>query len=56
MSRNYRNGCVKLGDTKMYYAAFGSGEKNLIVLPGLSDGLSTVKGKHFCWLVLTKAL
>ena len=47
MSNNCRNGCVKLGDTEMYYAAFGSGEKKLIVLPGLSDGLATVKGKAF---------
>ena len=29
----------------MYYAVFGSGKRNLIVLPGLSDGLATVKGK-----------
>ena len=43
MSNNCRNGCVKLGDTEMYYVAFGSGEKTLIVLPGLSDGLATVK-------------
>ena len=45
MSKNCRNGCVKVGDTEMYFAAFGSGEKKLIVLPGLSDGLATVKGK-----------
>ena len=31
----------------MYYASFGSGPKNLVVLPGLSDGLATVKGKAF---------
>lgn len=39
------NGCVKIGDTDMYYACFGKGGKNLVVLPGLSDGLATVKGK-----------
>jgi pimeloyl-ACP methyl ester carboxylesterase len=44
-----KNGCVALGDTGMYYAAFGKGDKQLIVLPGLSDGLSTVKGK--AWLL-----
>ena len=29
----------------MYYVSFGNGPKNLVVLPGLSDGLATVKGK-----------
>ncbi len=29
----------------MYYVSFGSGPKDLVVLPGLSDGLATVKGK-----------
>ena len=40
-----KNGCVKVGNTDMYYVAFGEGEKKLVVLPGLSDGLWTVKGK-----------
>ncbi len=40
-----KNGRVAVGDTEMYYAAFGSGSKKLVVLPGLSDGLATVKGK-----------
>ena len=42
---NKVNGSVKIGDTEMYYVAFGSGSKKLVVLPGLSDGLATVKGK-----------
>lgn len=42
---NAKNGCVKLGNTEMHYASFGQGSKVLIVLPGLSDGLTTVKGK-----------
>lgn len=29
----------------MYYVSFGTGERKLVVLPGLSDGLATVKGK-----------
>jgi pimeloyl-ACP methyl ester carboxylesterase len=41
----YKNGCVPVGDTDMYYVAFGKGKKKLVVLPGLSDGLATVKGK-----------
>jgi pimeloyl-ACP methyl ester carboxylesterase len=44
-----KNGSVAIGDTEMYYAAFGSGERKLVVLPGLSDGLATVKGK--AWIL-----
>ena len=44
-----KNGRVELNCTDMYYAAFGHGEKNLVVLPGLSDGLATVKGK--AWIL-----
>ena len=40
-----KNGKVSIGDTEMYYVSFGNGKKNLTVLPGLSDGLATVKGK-----------
>ena len=43
--KNIVNGCVKIGDTDMYYVSFGTGEKKVVVLPGLSDGLATVKGK-----------
>ncbi|MCR4941011.1 MAG: alpha/beta hydrolase [Treponemataceae bacterium] len=41
------NGHVQLEDTEMYYVAFGQGQKKLVILPGLSDGLTTVKGKAF---------
>jgi hypothetical protein len=44
-----KNGCVAVGDTDMYYVAFGEGRKTLVVLPGLSDGLWTVNGK--AWLL-----
>ena len=40
-----KNGVAKIDDTDMYYVSFGRGEKKLVVLPGLSDGLATVKGK-----------
>lgn len=36
----------------MNYVSFGSGEKTLIMLPGLSDGLSTVNGKAFILAVI----
>lgn len=42
---NAHNGSIPIGDTKMAYASFGYGGKRLVLLPGLSDGLSTVKGK-----------
>lgn len=42
---NAKNGEVKLGDMEMSYVSFGKGEKAFILLPGLSDGLATVKGK-----------
>ncbi|MBR2521837.1 MAG: alpha/beta hydrolase [Coriobacteriales bacterium] len=40
-----KSDCVKLGNTNMQFVAFGKGSKKLVVLPGLSDGLATVKGK-----------
>ena len=40
-----KNGRVEIDHTKMYYVSFGKGKKTLVALPGLSDGLATVKGK-----------
>lgn len=45
MARKIKNGEVALDDTRMSYVAFGSGKKNLILFPGISDGLTTVRGK-----------
>ena len=45
MCWNTKNGVVPIGYTGMNYVSFGSGNKALIILPGLSDGLTTVKGK-----------
>ena len=39
-----KNGCLKIDDTDMYYISFGSGDKTLVMIPGLGDGLTTVKG------------
>lgn len=38
------NGTVRLSDDTMHYIRFGRGENILIMLPGLGDGLTTVKG------------
>lgn len=37
-------GCVGIGDTDLDYVSFGTGKKVLVMLPGLGDGLTTVKG------------
>ncbi len=42
---NVKNGRVESNGSEIDYVSFGSGEKRLVILPGLSDGLATVKGK-----------
>lgn len=42
---NAKNGSVRLGNTEMDYISFGKGRDILVMLPGLGDGLATVKGK-----------
>ncbi|MBR1813811.1 MAG: alpha/beta hydrolase [Lachnospiraceae bacterium] len=44
-----KNGSVRIGRTDMFYVSFGSGPRNMVILPGLSDGLATVKGK--AWIL-----
>lgn len=44
MFNHAKNGVVKIGDTEMDYISFGVGLKNLVMIPGLSDALKTVKG------------
>ena len=39
-----KNGTLPIGDTTMDYIRFGTGKRILIMLPGLGDGLRTVKG------------
>ncbi len=47
-----QNGVVRLDDDTMDYISFGSGRQTLILLPGLGDGLRTVKGMAlpFAWM------
>ena len=42
---NAKDGSARFDGAEMDYVRFGGGEKHLILLPGLSDGLATVKGK-----------
>ena len=44
MFYNVHNGSIEIDDTEMDYIAFGTGEKNLVMIPGLGDGLRTAKG------------
>ena len=44
MLYNAKNGTLKIGDTTMDYIRFGSGERILVMLPGLGDGLRSMKG------------
>lgn len=39
-----KEGKVKVGSTGMDYVTFGKGQKPFIIIPGLGDGLKTVKG------------
>jgi len=39
-----KNGRLRIGEADMDYVRFGAGEKVFIMLPGLGDGLQTVKG------------
>lgn len=45
MLLNAKNGTITIGDAKMDYISFGKGSNVLIMIPGLGDGLTTVKGK-----------
>ena len=44
MLYNTKNGVVSLAKGTMDYIRFGKGTRILIMLPGLGDGLRTVKG------------
>lgn len=39
-----KNGSIRIGKTDMNYVSFGKGNNVLIMLPGLGDGFTTVKG------------
>lgn len=41
---NAKNGKIIIDNTSIDYICFGKGEKALVMIPGLGDGLKTVKG------------
>lgn len=46
MSNKAINGTLKIDDTDMYYVSFGKGDKPFVIIPGLSDGITTVHNKQ----------
>ena len=44
MGGNMVNAAVRISSGEMDYIRFGSGSRTLVILPGLGDGLRTVKG------------
>lgn len=50
-----KNGVVTLGNDQMDYVRFGRGQQTLILLPGLGEGLRTVKGTALPMALLYRA-
>lgn len=44
MFYNAKNGTIDFGNTEMDYITFGYGKRTVILIPGLGDGLRSVKG------------
>ena len=53
---NARNGRLKLKTGEMDYIRFGTGEKTLVMIPGVGDGLKTVKGMALPFAFLYRSL
>lgn len=54
MLNNAKNGVLEFDGTDMDYISFGNGSKYLIMIPGLGDGLKTVKGMALPFSVMYK--
>lgn len=55
MQGKIKNGRLEMAGSTMDYIRFGSGEKHLILLPGLGDGLKTVRGTAWPMALLYRA-
>lgn len=44
MLYNAQNGQIEIKEASMDYIKFGTGDRHLVMIPGLGDGLKTVKG------------
>ncbi|MDO9535331.1 MAG: alpha/beta hydrolase [Bacillota bacterium] len=50
-----KEGTIQVGGSDMHYVAFGKGTTPLVIIPGLGDGLRTVKGTGLLmWLIYRK--
>ena len=56
MKKGIRNGHLKLDSGAMDYIRFGSGRKVLVMLPGVGDGLKTVRGMALPFALLYRPL
>jgi len=54
MFYNAKNGKVVVDNSDAYYISFGRGNKNLIIIPGVGDGLKLVKGMAIPFSILYK--
>ena len=54
MFNRAKNGELKIEDTSVSYIVFGKGNKNLIMIPGVGEGLKTIKGYAFFFSLLYK--
>jgi pimeloyl-ACP methyl ester carboxylesterase len=54
MFHQAKNGIVEVNDTPMDYVVFGKGQTPLVMLPGLTDGLKTVREMAFLLSMLYK--
>ena len=53
---NAKNGHIKLRSFEMDYIRFGNGGRTLVMIPGVGDGLRTVKGMAIPFSVLYRSL
>ena len=51
-----KNACLRLSDGDMDTIRFGSGARTLVMLPGVGDGLKTVKGMALPFALLYRKL
>ena len=51
-----KNACLRLKNGEMDYICFGSGTRTLVMLPGVGDGLKTVRGMALPFALLYRKL
>lgn len=56
MFYNPVNGSIPIGSTEMDYIAFGTGTRNLVMIPGLGEGLQSIKGTALPFALLYRSL